>query len=206
MRLASSPLSRAGGFVVLDGLLDGRYLRAMLAEAERLSDVAQESDVPMSDDAERGGSPARRFLSTVGGEVQDAFYRAPWLLRALAHWVGTPIVPSGGRGTFTYYARPGDHLAIHRDVESCELAVVTCLYDAPGRAAEDGASCLYPSRVRESIASIRSEPTRGRLVRRLAPGQTMVMFGGIVPHAVLPVGEGQVRIVSVLCYMPAGVR
>jgi hypothetical protein len=27
-----------------------------------------------------------------------------------------------------------------------------------------------------------------------------VMYGGIIPHALLPLAEGQARIVSVLCY------
>jgi hypothetical protein len=34
----------------------------------------------------------------------------------------------------------------------------------------------------------------------LRPGQTVVMLGGIVPHHVLPMAQGQVRVVSVLCY------
>jgi hypothetical protein len=34
----------------------------------------------------------------------------------------------------------------------------------------------------------------------LTPGQTLVLFGGIVPHAVLPTAAGQVRIIAPLCY------
>jgi hypothetical protein len=35
---------------------------------------------------------------------------------------------------------------------------------------------------------------------KLAVGETIVFFGGWVPHRLLPVREGQVRIISVLCF------
>jgi hypothetical protein len=35
---------------------------------------------------------------------------------------------------------------------------------------------------------------------RLRVGQTITLCGGLVPHALLPVAEGQSRIVSVLCH------
>jgi hypothetical protein len=59
---------------------------------------------------------------------------------------------------------------------------------------------LYPDRLCERLSAIRANPERGAIKLRLMPRQTVVMFGGIVPHAILPVADGQVRIVSVLCY------
>ena len=34
----------------------------------------------------------------------------------------------------------------------------------------------------------------------LTRGETIVLLGGILPHEVIPMAEGQERIVSVMCY------
>ncbi|MBI3970030.1 MAG: hypothetical protein HY332_01965 [Chloroflexi bacterium] len=209
--IRASALMQKGGFDVLAGLLDEPCREQMLSEAVRSYATAQESAVAVSDREEyRGGAPARRFLSAPGGDVQDASYHAAWMLGFLREVTGgAPVTPSGSRGTYTYYARASDHLAIHRDVETCDLAVVTCLYNGPhaasassvpATAGNGGVLCLYPSRMLEPLSAIRRDPATGTIGVRLLPGQTIVMFGGIVPHAVLPIGDHQVRIVSVLCY------
>jgi hypothetical protein len=192
---------REGGFLVLEGPLDDQLHRLMLREAITASAAAHPTNVLQSDGEEiRGGSPARRFLSAAGAEVQSAFYHSPRMLRLLHELSGARVVPSGDLGTYTYYARTGDHLTIHRDVESCDVAVITCLSDTPEAVGRGGRLCLYPERLFEPLSVIRATPDQGALGLRLAAGQTIVMFGGIVPHAILPVVEGQVRIVSVLCY------
>lgn len=201
--IIESNLLKNGGFGVFAGLLDAYTLPLMLEEAVSLYPEAYGSEVPVSDGEEvRGGNPARRFLSTPGGAVQDAFYSADWMLAFLREVTGTLVVPTGARGTYSYYARPGDYLALHRDVEMCDLAVITCLYE--GAVSDDGGDggrlCLYPTRIFEPLSTIRQTPERGAVKVRLMPGQTVVMFGGVVPHALLPVVEGQMRIVSVLCY------
>lgn len=202
--ICDSPLMQKGGFEVFAGLVDDQAREMMLAEAVELSPRAQETHVPVSDGEEvRGGSPARRFLSVAGGQAQDTFYGAPWMTQFLRQVSGTDLVPTGCRGTYTYYARPGDHLAIHRDIVACDLAVITALYDSVPPSELGGALCLYPHRLCEPLSAIRLSPEQGALKLRLQPGQTLVMFGGIVPHAILPVGEGQARIVSVLCYRVA---
>jgi hypothetical protein len=163
--------------------------------------VAHESNVTCSDAEEmRGGSPARRFLSALAGPVQDAFYQSAEILRILQHVTGLHVARTGGRGTYTYYARPGDYLAIHRDIETCDLAVITCLHDTLGTAGHGGALCLYPNRLFEQLSAIRSTPDQDVIAVRLHVGQTLLMLGGLVPHAVLPVIENQIRIVSILCY------
>jgi hypothetical protein len=35
---------------------------------------------------------------------------------------------------------------------------------------------------------------------RLPVGRTMVMFGGLIPHLIEPIGPGELRIVSILCF------
>lgn len=205
--IRNSPLLKKGGFDVFEGLLDDQSYQLMLAEAMQLAQIAQPSEVTKPDHEEvRGGAPPRRFLSVSGGAIQDAFYRAEWLLDFLRQIAGAPVVPTGLRGTYTYYARPGDYLALHRDIETCDMAVITCLHDNCQAGGEGGLLCLYPERLLEPLSAIRVNPIQGALKLRLKARQTLVMFGGIVPHAVLPVIGQQKRIVSVLCYRVGPLR
>lgn len=199
-RIARSPLMQRGGFEVLSGVLDEHILAMLLGEAmEALAD-ARETAVPFSDSEEvRGGNPARRFLSSAAGSLQEGFSHAPWMLALLRELCGPTLRPTGSLGTYSYYVRPGDHLDIHRDIETCDVAVISCLYDTPG-AADGGMLGLYPGRIHEPLSAIRARPDTGIIKLRLAAAETLVMFGGIVPHMVVPVAEEQSRIVSVLCY------
>lgn len=200
--IRNSALMEDGGVRVLEGLIDPPTRKALLAEALRLLPRAVASVVPASDHEEvRGGTPARSFLNTAGGELQDALYRTPQLLECLRRMTCSSLVPTGALGTYSYYVRPGDFLALHRDIVTCDVAVITCLHDAgTGRGCDGGKLCLYPGRLFEPLSAIRRSLEVGALRLRLLPGQTIVMFGGIVPHALLPVDAGQARIVSVLCY------
>jgi hypothetical protein len=172
-----------------------------LAETVKLKVAGCRSDVELGDAEDvRGGSPARRFHSARGGEVQDGFYSSDWVMTFLRSMCGSSLIPTGQRGTFSYYVQPGDHLAIHRDIETCDVAVITCLLDGPDTGGDGGKLCMYPTRAFEPLSSIRATPERGAVRIRLLPGQTIVMLGGIVPHSVLPIAPGQQRIVSVLCY------
>lgn len=196
------PVMRAGGYRILHGLVDPDTRMRLLAEAVSRLPAAVACDMPNSDAEEvRGGSPARAFLNTSGGELQGTLYRAPALLTLLRRMTCASLVPSGEAGTYSFYVRRGDFLALHRDIVTCDLAVITCLQDAGGRPDDDrGKLCLYPGRLHEPLSSIRRTPHRGALKLRLAAGQTLVLFGGIIPHALLPVAAGQTRVVSVLCY------
>ncbi|HUQ33819.1 MAG TPA: hypothetical protein VM095_16985 [Pyrinomonadaceae bacterium] len=200
--IRNSRLMSVGGFEVFEGFMDREGFALMLAEAVRLSKDAYVSDVPVSDEEEvRGGTPARRFRSVPGGPVQQAFYQSPWLINFLSERCNVPLTPLGGQGTYSFYAEAGDYLAIHRDIEACDLAVITCLYNGPRRDQYGGgALCLYPTRIFEPLSVVRATPEEGALAIGLEPGQTIIMFGGIIPHTLLPVAAGQTRIVSVLCY------
>jgi hypothetical protein len=193
---------RQGGFAVFEGLLDQQGYDLMLSEAVQLSRDASVSDVSFSDEEEvRGGRPARHFRSVPGGLAQEAFYHSPLLLDFLHKLCSVKLTPLGGRGTYSFYAQTGDYLAIHRDIEACDVAVITCLYNAPqSEGGAGGALCLYPTRLFEPLSSIRATPEEGAVLVNLKPGQTIIMFGGIIPHTLLPVSAGQTRIVSVLCY------
>lgn len=198
--IARSPLMQRGGFEVLEGLLDEHILNLLLGEAVEVMAHAHDNDVPFSDDEElRGGNPARHFLSSTAGPWQGGFSHAPWMLALLRELCGPTLRPSGEVGTYSYYARAGDHLDLHRDIETCDVAVISCLHDIPGPM-DGGMLGLYPERMHEPLSAIRADPDQGMLKLRLAPGETLIMFGGLIPHIVLPVTEGQSRIVSLLCY------
>lgn len=199
-RLRRSPLMKRGGFDVFAGLLEPRYLELLQAEAVAAYAESAVGEVRESADGEeRGGSPARRFATAQGGPVQEAFYTAAWVSEFLSELANARVKPTGNLATFSYYVTPGDHIDVHRDIETCDLAVITCLVDtAAGQTG--GSLCVYPDRIREPVRAIRATRERGFARVHLAPGQTIVLLGGIVPHRLEPVADGQQRVVSVLCY------
>jgi hypothetical protein len=202
-QILRAPLMARGGYVVLAGLFPSSTVAALRDEAARQREFAQHVEVRRSDaELVRGGDPARRFLNAPGGEVQQACYMSPDLQDALEGIIGLPVVPTGSGGTFSYYCRPGDFLTIHRDIVTCDVAVITCVEDE-GAVTSGGKLCVYPGRVWEGLPEIRRDPARGAIPVRLAPGETAVLFGGVVPHCTLPVAAGQSRVVSLLCYRAA---
>jgi hypothetical protein len=197
--IACCPLMRAGGVAVYTGFVDARTLPLLRAEAEQQRAEARESLVSDPVDAERGGAPRRKFLSAPGGKLQTAFLESSWLSGTLSGIVGLPVRPTGG-GTFTYYCRTGDHLALHRDIRRCDLAVITALEAHRPTNCNAGGLALYPGRTSEQLSAIRARPLEGRVVLHLEAGQTCVMLGGTVPHELLPTAPTQTRVVSVLCF------
>ncbi len=200
-----SPLFRNGGFRVYPGLFARCDLDRLLDEALRHLPNAIESSAVSSDAEElRGGNPARRFLTVPGGHLQSGWYQSPRTIEFVGEATGVQVMPTGNGGTFSYYARPGDFLGIHRDIVTCDLAVISCLYDDSPPASSGGMLCLFCTRWSEPLSTIRADPARGGRKLRLGVGETIVLLGGIVPHAVLPIAAGQTRIVSVLCYRVTG--
>ena len=195
---------RAGGFRAFEGVHDRATFHALLNDALDRITRATASDEAQDDGEEvRGGRPARRFLTAPAGPIQAAAYGAPDMLALLSAAAGARVEPTGDAGTYSYYVRPGDFLALHRDVETCDLAVITCLRDTLDARRVDGALCLYPERCHEPLSRIRAMPALGALAIRVAPGQTLAILGGVIPHALLPVAPGQERIVSIVCYRVA---
>src|SRR5688572_11412747 len=183
--MVDSALMKAGGWATFDHRPDLRACERLLAESRNCLHGAIASAVAASDDEDvRGGSPARRFVSAGGGDEQAAFYQCPRTARFLSEICNAPVRPTGDRGTYTYYARPGDHLALHRDIEACDVAVITCLLDRHRRTSTGGVTCVYPTRQHERLSHIRATPDVGAVRVRLPVGHTMVMLGGLVPHLI----------------------
>lgn len=199
--IRQSPLMMEGGFQIFGGVIDARIRQDLLSEALTQLPSATACEVTVADAEEvRGGRPRRNFISGSGGPLQQAFYQAPWLLDFLRGLTHSTLIPTGAAGTYSYYVRPGDFLDIHRDVVECDVAVISCLNHGPTDDTDGGQLCLYPERLFEPLSSIRATPQQGAVKVRLELGQTIVLYGGIVPHALLKVAEGQARVVSVLCY------
>ena len=96
--------------------------------------------------------------------------------------------------------RSSPSLDLHRDICTCDLSVLSLLYEEMPTRGPLGRLRLYPGRRTESLASIRRTPERGAVDVSLKPGQTAVLFGGLIPHLVSRMTPGQVRVLSVLCY------
>lgn len=196
---------QAGGFGVYRGIVDGELADMLRAEAEAAWLGASDATVVEDGAADtRGGMPARRYLTAHGGPAQDAFYAAPWLTEILGDATGLDFRPTGARGTYNYYVRPGDHLALHRDVRRCDLAVIAGLVAEDPCGTGGGGLRLYPDRLDEPLSAIRAAPDRGAFDISLGAGETLLLLGGIVPHKLLPTGNGQRRIVSIMCFREAG--
>jgi hypothetical protein len=201
-RLQRSTLWRAGG-VLRTRLVDARGLAALCAEADVQHARATEprSDAPADEDSRRG-DPARWLETAPGGPVLAAFLAAPPTLALLRQVTGLPFVPSGPQGTYSYYRRAGHHLDVHRDIEVCDLAVITCLRDE-GAGVDAAGLEVYPDRWRTPTSQVRGTAAVGARPVAVPPGESVILLGGVVPHRVPPVGPGRLRIVTPLCYRVA---
>lgn len=197
--LEQTKLMGTSGYVIAPELPNLSHT-ILLREAVQQTAQAQTTHETLSDLADwRGGSPERRFMSAQGGTLQDHFYRAS----ATQHWLrrltGLSLAPTGERGTFTYY-RPGDYLGLHRDIIGCDVALITCLADTGSSNPISGALHIYPDRWSEPLSTLRRSARRGCYPLNLAPGQSVIFLGGVIPHRVAPLSKGQLRIVSLLCF------
>jgi len=199
--ILNSRLMRRGGFDIFNGLVDELIKNSLLAEAINQQEFGYENNVVEPDAEERrGGVPPRSFVSSSGGDYQQGVYHAKWLIDFLRDLTTPFLKPTGDNGTYSYYLRPGDFLDIHRDIVTCDVAVITCLKNQFGENKGGGKLCLYPERIKEPLSAVRAASSRGTFEVTLEESQTIVMYGGLIPHALLPLDEGQQRIVSVLCY------
>lgn len=190
------------GILLMDGFLLADTFDNLRAESLSFLDYAHEHRAEVDGaNEQRGGTPAMSLRIGSNGPLLSAFYSHPSMLSMLTHITGMEIKPSSSRGCFNYYMQAGDHMSLHRDVEGCEVTVITCLVEDCVQAGSKGGMLrLYPERCHEPISSIRAKPEEGALTLRVQPSQTLVMYGGSIPHQLLPIEVGQRRIVSALCF------
>jgi hypothetical protein len=196
--MAHAPIIAADGALVVDGLISDSWFAALRAEGLAARANARDQVSARSDGGPwRGGNPARFLASAAGGPVQQAMYADHGLSSALTTLAGHTVRPTGERGTYSYYDRPGHFLGLHRDIRRCDLALLTCLQRTAGAVAS-GALRLYPKSIRARFEEIGPD-TPGRDIE-MQPGPSVLLLGGCVPHEVLPAAQGFSRSVSVLCF------
>lgn len=192
---------QVGGHAVYQGLVDTSLRDRLVAEALAAWPAAQDATVTLDRaDEGRGGMPARAYHTSHGGQAQDAFYQAPWLPALLGDLSGLALAPTGMRGTYNYYARRGDYLALHRDVRQCDVTLIVGLLASDPLATRGGMLRLYPGRTHEPLSTIRSSPELGARDVALDEGDALLLLGGIVPHCLRGIGESQCRVVSIMCF------
>jgi hypothetical protein len=146
----------------------------------------------------RAALPAQRLSSAPGGPMLDMIYAAPDLAERIGALIGAETHPTGSRGSYSYYDRPGDFLGLHRDIETCDVTLIVCLERSGGAAPDTGALRLYPLATRRPLAEIGAdEPVRDIAMR---PGQAVVLLGGTIPHEVRPADDTFRRSIAVLCF------
>ena len=197
--------ARFGGVTVSRSLVPGDVVRALLAEAMAVRPDGELQETLDDDLADgRGGQPARRLVTALAGPVQDRWYSDPELSRRLAALAGRPVAPSGTRGSYSFYEGEGSFLGLHRDIDTCDLTVITVLHDDGGPADPHGGLLCYPSRCHEGLSAIRATPLDGVVVAKPPTGSSVIIAGGEVAHRVLPTSHHGARIVSVLCFRADG--
>ncbi|MHA7304566.1 hypothetical protein ACX80E_04860 [Arthrobacter sp. TMN-49] len=200
-RLALGPLARGGGVTIVDGLPGVGRTAELLAEAMGLYPGADDQRVLDGDGARgRGGAPPRQLFTSGGGPVQDALYAALWLSDYLSTLCGAPVSPTGGRGSYSYYVRPGDYLGLHLDIDACDVTLITVLRDDSPPGDPAGALLVHPGYRGADLNIVRGDPQGGVGMVKAEPGQSIVLLGGLVPHETVPVGENGPRIISALCF------
>ena len=196
--LCDSVLMQRGGCLLIEDLLGADLLTTLCAEAHERHDDARHTAWPGSQQADwRGGDPARSYSGATGGAIQSSIFASPDLAAHLSKLCGLPL-RLAGIGSFSYYA-PGDFLALHRDILTCDVTLLTCLRDTAAGTSDRSSLRLYPAYFRSPLTQLRSEHAPTHIDLRLDRGQTAVLLGGIVPHEVIPMAAHQHRTVSVVC-------
>ncbi|MCL4783847.1 MAG: hypothetical protein KJZ70_12500 [Bryobacterales bacterium] len=197
-KVLQSALWRAGGFLALAGFPGAAALSAIRTEAaDALRDSErQEWPEPKPSDW-RGGQP-QRFLGgvTAGPRMNEMFARRETvaMLRGL---LGANLRCAGG-GSLTVYERPGDRLGLHRDIETCDVTLVTCIWEEGER--RESVLRAYPEYAHCALSLIPADRASLGCTVSLRPGDSAILLGGVVPHEVTPMAAGQRRVVSLVCY------
>ena len=198
-RLASSPLLRGGG-VLKTRMAGPGQVATLSADALHAHTDALEARVDASQAMRDRGNPERWLESAPGGPALDEFATSPAVLAVLRRATGVTW-ELAGPGSWSYYRHPGHHLGLHRDLAVCDLAVITCVVN-DGGGKLSGALRLWPTRASEPLEALRGDSRGGRDLH-LTAGDTVLLLGGVVPHCVLPLEAGHVRIVAPICYRVA---
>jgi hypothetical protein len=197
--IRDSPIFANGGFIGVSEVFPEDCVAALYTEAVMARQTGQRNVLAEASPAEnRGGSPARAFTSAQAGLTQWGIFSAPPILAGLARICGLTTTPTGS-GSYTYYEESGAFLSLHRDIETCDLTVITCLKET-GVGLGDGSLVVYSQHWNEPLSAAIAAGTRAGTAVRIARAESVALLGGVVPHEVTAMQPGQERIVSVMCY------
>jgi len=199
--LYNSLLFSNGGYQLLNNLIPSLILVSLQNESTNQFEHAvpnkSKAELPL---LERGGQPSRQLYSGSGDRALQEFYHDANLISQLQACTGLNLKPTGEQGSYSYYLHKGDYLGFHRDFHSCDVTLITTLYDQCSNKSKGGMLCLYPSRAWEPLNQILKTPLHGATLIRLKQGDSLVLLGGVVPHWVLPMQENEKRVTALLCY------
>lgn len=186
--------------MVVDNLFPNTTIRNLRDEAFERSGQAQEQRQEQHDiSGYRTGNPARWLRSAGGGSIQFEVYQSPAMAENLSYICGRPIKPTGGRGTYSYYDKKGHFLGLHRDINTCDVTLITCLHRKHSLS-ESGALRLYYKSFAQNLPEIITGRQTPYVDVHPEEEQSIILLGGWVPHEVLPADDGYERYISVLCY------
>ncbi|MEM9038930.1 MAG: hypothetical protein AAGD33_03435 [Actinomycetota bacterium] len=199
-RLLDGPVGQAGGLVVLDDVISPTGVRELRREALDVGRTAERHlGTTKRVDAGRFDVPGRALGSGPGGPAQDRSYHSSRVISHLSSWCGTRLAPTGGRGTYSYYTRPGDHLDAHVDIRGCDVTLITVLHDSTPADDHAGRLVAWTGELGSSLDAVRRGGAPATVVE-VPVGASVLLLGGLLPHAVLPLGSDGGRVVSALCY------
>ena len=189
-------LLERGGVAIVQGLLGSDLKAQLLAEANEGLQRAERFVTRNRNHEWRGGEPARSYRATAAGAGQYAIFSCNDMVEAISEICGHKV-RSSGTGSYSYYHDEGDYLGLHRDIELCDVATITCLED-DGPESRGGLRA-YPEYAGRPLIAIYEECPRG-LDLPTRSGDTVVIMGGIIPHEVTPIVPGQRRTVALGCF------
>lgn len=196
-KVLQSTLWRAGGFLALRGFPGKNALAAIRRESEGILRKAERQEWSNANQEDwRGGQPERFVSGVTAGHCLNGICGGPEMLRVLQGLLSAEVRYAGG-GSITVYDRPGDRLGLHRDIEVCDVTLVTCLWEDGER---QGALRAYPEYCALPLSMIPASRANLGFTVDLQAGDSAVLLGGVVPHEVTPMGQGQRRVVSLVCY------
>jgi len=144
-----------GGYQVLKNFISFSMLEALQHEATvQLQYAVRNEGEAVLPLPERGGQPSRRLYSGAGEKVLEKLYGDTNILRQLQKCTGLKLLPTSEQGSYSYYLHKGDYLSLHRDIHSCDVTLITTLYDQSFHNSKGGMLCMYPERRLEPLNHI----------------------------------------------------
>jgi hypothetical protein len=204
-RLTTSRLwAVSGGYCILPDLLNPDTLREIQIEAldrlssaveqDRLGALCSAGNLTYDQDVQMQAKVKR--LTATGGDNQYHFYQSEALHQLIGSLVGCEVAPCGSHGFFAYYIRDGDMLGVHRDIT--DVVLITALLEP--KDPEDSCLVIYPARPFDRCHEVNENIHQNKVSIKLRAGESVLLLGSVVPHAVLPVKPDSMRVISSLTY------